>query len=217
MNKNINTSTFWNYQNVNNEKMLSQSKIYRHKHKIVLKWLSGKNKTMLNIGVGNGYLEKLLALKNKSIYLFGIDISDLSIKNIGKDVKGVFKVANITKIPFTDNSFDFITALDILEHLDSKELNKGLNEIRRVLKLNGKLIISVPLNEKVTDKKTNRHLLVFSKKGMLNILKKNNFKVNEVRELFAFQRLYWLKTVVSNLLSIKKPNLLIVKATKSKE
>lgn len=210
MKKNINTRSFWNSQNIKNAELLSYSQIYIHKHNIVLKWLGKNNISLLNIGVGNGYLEKLLQLKNKKIKLFGIDISDHSIRNIKDKVGGTFKVSNITKIPFKNSLFDIVTALDILEHLNLGELNTGLKEIRRILKDNGRLIISVPLNEKYTDRKINRHLISFSKKSILNILRKNNFKIDKTKELFAFQRFYLLKSIVANLMNIKKPNLLIL-------
>lgn len=45
-------------------------------------------------------------------------------------------------VPFEDESFDLVTSLDVLEHLDDDEA--GLREIHRVLRPNGFALITVP-------------------------------------------------------------------------
>lgn len=47
-------------------------------------------------------------------------------------------------MPYHDNKFDLVICLDVLEHLAFKDQPLCLLEIRRVLKENGKLLISVP-------------------------------------------------------------------------
>jgi predicted SAM-dependent methyltransferase len=47
-------------------------------------------------------------------------------------------------LPYEDCSFDSITALEILEHLDFDSLLYTLHEIKRVLKPKGQFIMSVP-------------------------------------------------------------------------
>jgi ubiquinone/menaquinone biosynthesis C-methylase UbiE len=50
--------------------------------------------------------------------------------------------ASATELPFADNTFDLITALDVIEHLDDDVA--GLKEIRRTLKLGAPAVIYVP-------------------------------------------------------------------------
>lgn len=50
--------------------------------------------------------------------------------------------ASATELPFADNSFDLVTALDVIEHLDDDV--KALGEIRRVLKPGAPAVIFVP-------------------------------------------------------------------------
>jgi len=50
--------------------------------------------------------------------------------------------ASATELPFADESFDLVTALDVIEHLDDDV--KGLGEIRRVLKIGAPAVIYVP-------------------------------------------------------------------------
>lgn len=49
---------------------------------------------------------------------------------------------NGLKLPFKDNYFDIVTSLDVLEHIEKDE--EYLQELNRVLKPKGKLIIFVP-------------------------------------------------------------------------
>lgn len=49
-----------------------------------------------------------------------------------------FKVADVQALPFADNSFDLVVANHMLYHVP--DLNKGLSEIKRVLKPGGRLI-----------------------------------------------------------------------------
>lgn len=50
--------------------------------------------------------------------------------------------ADITNIPFEDNSFDHLICIHVLEHIQDDQ--KAINEIYRVLKKGGKAILAVP-------------------------------------------------------------------------
>ncbi len=50
--------------------------------------------------------------------------------------------ADVRRLPFADNSFDVVTAMDIIEHIDDDKAAAG--EIRRVLKPGGRLFVTVP-------------------------------------------------------------------------
>ncbi len=64
---------------------------------------------------------------------------------IGVDVMGgagVDVVASVYKLPFENDSFDLVLCLSVLEHLE-KPL-EAIFEIRRVVKIGGKVIVSTP-------------------------------------------------------------------------
>jgi len=66
---------------------------------------------------------------------------------VGLDVKPMqgpfeFHQGSIEKIPFADNSFDNVVAMEILEHIDQVPI--ALKEIKRVLKPGGVFVMSTP-------------------------------------------------------------------------
>lgn len=56
--------------------------------------------------------------------------------------ENIDKIADARKLPFKDNSFDIVLCLSVIEHV--YEYQDVIDEIHRVLKLNGELLISVP-------------------------------------------------------------------------
>jgi len=67
----------------------------------------------------------------------GVDIK--SCKSISD-----FKKGDSCNLPFDDNSFDVVVSLETLEHVS--DLDNTLDEIKRVLKPGGFLILSTPNN-----------------------------------------------------------------------
>lgn len=114
--------------------------------------LTGIKKT-LDIGFGDG---QLLDLLSKKYDVYGIDFVEENIA-LTKKSTGLgdhIKFGNILDIPFEDDSFDLITATEILEHLSEDDFLKSLEEVRRTLKPGGYLIVTVPYDEKLQDKMT---------------------------------------------------------------
>lgn len=96
-----------------------------------------KNMKNLDIGCGEGTVSRII-LKNFNFSYFGIDSSKymaLASKEFFPTVLG-----SLSCLPFKDSSFDLVTCLEVLEHLERPEA--GLIEIRRVSKRYS--IISVP-------------------------------------------------------------------------
>lgn len=98
---------------------------------------------LLDIGCGNGRLYNFL--KAEPIDYIGIDNNRAFLK-IAKqkypDAK--FRYADAVKLPFSAKSFDSVWCIAVLHHLPTKTLRlKACKEIARVLKTNGKLMITV--------------------------------------------------------------------------
>jgi SAM-dependent methyltransferase len=64
---------------------------------------------------------------------------------IGIDIQagaGVDVVGSVYALPFPDASFDIVLCISVLEHLEDPKL--GIQEMKRVLKPKGKIIVSTP-------------------------------------------------------------------------
>ena len=95
---------------------------------------------VLDVGCGKGIF---LARTRKTYKVKGVGV-DFSSKSIARAKKWsktnlVFQVADATKLPFDDQTFDYVLSFDTLEHIQDQE--KALSEMVRVLKGKGKLLI----------------------------------------------------------------------------
>lgn len=97
--------------------------------------------TVLEIGVG-GEGGLIYQLKDKN-FTEGIDVSDSAIRNcadLGLQIKKINMDSD--KLPFDNDHFDVIFACEVFEHFANPQF--AIEEIYRVLKKSGQLIISVP-------------------------------------------------------------------------
>jgi SAM-dependent methyltransferase len=72
----------------------------------------------------------------------GVDISPQAIEFCRERGLDSVKLGAIEQLPYESGSFDLVTALDVVEHLDDDVL--GLREMRRVLRRDGRLLLFVP-------------------------------------------------------------------------
>ena len=97
-----------------------------------------QNFKILDVGCGTGANLEMLANFGESE---GVDVSDDALEFC--KLKGLKAHKGLAeKLPFADESFDIVTALDVVEHLDDDVA--GLREMNRVLKTGGKTLIFVP-------------------------------------------------------------------------
>lgn len=220
--QNFNTIEFWDNIFSNGGNNVEKSPIFMDKKRKISTFLSKKKGKLLSVGFGTGAIEKEVRRLNNEIELFGIDISNKAVENLSNSTTGFFIKGDILKIPFKSSFFDFILALDVLEHISPTKTFNGYQELKRVLRKNGFLILSVPLNENLEkmvaeERNLNSHVRVYTPEILKAELKTFGFTLVKEIYLYAFYKFYLLKTfLVKNLffLKIRKPNLLIIIARK---
>ncbi len=106
---------------------------------IVAKWI-GSGKKVLDAGCYDGLLSEIFLKNGNQVY--GFDASKDAVNRAKK--RGIVAlVADAEKkFPFPDRQFDLIHAGEIIEHLYDTDI--FISECRRVLKKNGKIIITTP-------------------------------------------------------------------------
>lgn len=129
--------------------IISQLKQYLPKKRTELK--------ILDAGCGTGGLTKKLSTLGETI---GIDISDDAIRFAKKRGLKV-KRGSISKITFPNNSFDIVVSADVLYHQWINDDKKVVQELLRVLKPGGILLIKLPAFDFL---KSGHDLIVYTKK-----------------------------------------------------
>lgn len=163
-----------------------------HRLKLLLN-LTGFNAKVLDLGCGTGFFLKMLLTHNHQVT--GLDASSLALSK-AKHIPNVKLInCNLESIfPLKDNQFDIVTAGEIIEHI--YDTGSFLKEIKRVLKKNGRLIISTPnvaslgrrlmlllginplLETELTDVDAG-HVRYFTNKSLFALLEKHGFQVNQ--------------------------------------
>lgn len=136
---------------------------------------------LLDIGAGTG--EFLSVAKNNGWNVTGIEPSSKA-KAIAEN-KGVSFVPNLESIP--SQSFDVITMWHVLEHVP--DLDHQINELKRIVKPNGTIIIAVPNFNSFDAKHYGKfwaafdvpiHFWHFSKTAIQKLFKEKNLNLVEV-------------------------------------
>ena len=95
--------------------------------------------SLLDVGCAKGFMLHDLAELIPGITVSGVDISDYAIEHAMEDVKSKVQVADARHLPFADNSFDIVIAINTIHNLEREDCAKALREIERVSR-NGSFI-----------------------------------------------------------------------------
>jgi len=104
-------------------------------NKKALHMLDIKNdSSLLDIGCGTGILLKQAANLQTNIKLYGLDISAGMIEKAKQKLgeKAHLRIASANKLPYHDNTFDYVTCCTSLHHHQNTQ--KSISEMYRVVK-----------------------------------------------------------------------------------
>lgn len=152
-------------------------------------WLPGEK--ILDLGCGNGNIISLLKEKRKGNY-YGADISPKMIqegkKRLGPDVE--LKVADAVKLPYGEEMFDIIICNASFHHYT--EPDKAIEEIKRILKRGGVLILGDPtmpgelllkiINSRLKDNASGDYR-IYGKKQIIPLFQAHGFSVSQWKRI----------------------------------
>lgn len=138
-------NNFW----LNTKSCISELKLgiyYRMWKKRIYKYggyQRGSKIMILDAGCGCGHFLKWLERYFPYAAIYGIDLDEQKLTIASQRLK-ITKLINqdVHNLPFKDETFEIVSALQILEHLEEPEI--FLREVNRILKNNGLLIIATP-------------------------------------------------------------------------
>ena len=93
--------------------------------------LTGRS-SLLDVGCSKGFMLHDLVELIPGITVSGVDVSDYAIAHAMDDIKSKVQVADANDLPFADNSFDVVIAINTIHNLDRDNCAQALREIERV-------------------------------------------------------------------------------------
>ena len=103
-------------------------------------------RTVLDVGCGTGMLAGLLTEAGYKVV--GIDLSDVAVQKCRARGIEAYQQDLAETLQFSDNTFDCILMSEVIEHL--VDPIQVLKELRRVLKINGVMVITTPNSSFIT-------------------------------------------------------------------
>jgi len=157
----------------------------------------GKLGSVVDIGCGTG--RDMTWFESQGVTVTGIDLSIGMLAYAKENVHGNLINMNMRNLGFCDTSFDGVWCCASLLHLPKSEAMYALQEIRRILKPNGMLILSIQEGsiekwEEGFVSGVKRFFARYQIDEMKNILEKNKFVVKKTESSQTPER-NWLSFV----------------------
>ncbi|QEC67083.1 methyltransferase domain-containing protein [Panacibacter ginsenosidivorans] len=136
------------FQNVYSGTLHSaQSQVFLYGRNMILEELEillqtvPKGGNILDVGCGTGHLTNWL--KEKGYHVCGVEPSEEMYQYAVNNFPGIdFKKSISSSLPFNDESFDLVIALEVLRYLEDEENNATYKEFYRVLKNDARIFVT---------------------------------------------------------------------------
>jgi SAM-dependent methyltransferase len=168
--------------------------VIEHLHRYAIAQKITKNKVVLDIASGEGYGSFLLS--KSATRVFGVDIDERSINHAkgkyasSKNIE--FHIGSTDAIPLEDKSVDVVISFETIEHHAKHDLM--MQEVSRVLKTDGILLISSPEKSIYSERDPNNiyHIKELILSDFSDLLNRNFKNVNLFNQRFVIGSLIHL-------------------------
>jgi ubiquinone/menaquinone biosynthesis C-methylase UbiE len=179
---------------------LSLSEANRERIEQTIKMIPEGVDSIADIGCGSGLFLNYIEENTDISHLMGVDFSEDAMKML----KTSKKVGDITNIPLEEDSYDLVSALEVLEHLDLEEYRKAKEELVRVSKRY--ILISVPFAETLedefvkcpkckTDFNKSHHKRIFDEETMKALFEAQGYRSTEIKYI-SERNVYFILTPI---------------------
>jgi 2-polyprenyl-3-methyl-5-hydroxy-6-metoxy-1,4-benzoquinol methylase len=159
---------------------------------------------VLDFGCGPGSFLAVLAEEKPHVRAVGVDIGSSQIDFANREVGQLFpdrikfEALPVTSetIPYPDASFDVVTSIEVIEHLHPAIAHRFLRDARRLLKPDGRLIVTTPnyrslwplielMLERLSDVKYHdQHINKFTPSSLVKFVESGGFEARDVSTIF---------------------------------
>lgn len=87
---------------------------------------------ILDVGCGKAFLLYEFTRAVPGVEIAGLDISAYGVEHAKEEARPFLKVGNCTKLPWPDNTFDFVYSINTFHNLKIFELEQAVKEVQRV-------------------------------------------------------------------------------------
>lgn len=154
------------------------------KNYIMNKDLKRKKLKILDVGCGSGKLMEDLKDFGR---VSGVDSSKKALTFCKqRGLRNIYRADISDKLPFSEETFDLALLIDVLEH--TKDDGKVLRNLKRVLKKNGFLILTIPAYQALFSywDKMLGHKRRYNKNDLSRKIKKNGYQVLKMSYFNSF-------------------------------
>ena len=166
----------------------------------------GPEDRVLDVGCGPGSFLHILAEEKPGIQGLGVDIAsrqiDYAREFFGRSLPSSrieFRTLDATgfELPFESGTFDVVTSVEVIEHIHPFLAAQCLREARRVLKPDGRLLVTTPnyrsfwpliewLMERMSPVKYHeQHISQFTPNAFVKFLELCGFEITDLRTIFV--------------------------------
>lgn len=110
------------------------------------------NSSLLDVGCAKGFMLHDLVQLIPGISVRGVDISEYAIEHAMNGIESKVQVADAKDLPFADNSFDVVIAINTIHNLEREDCAKALQEIERVSRKGSFITVDAYRNDNERDR-----------------------------------------------------------------
>jgi 2-polyprenyl-3-methyl-5-hydroxy-6-metoxy-1,4-benzoquinol methylase len=132
---------------------------------------------VLDIGCGDGFLTDALSTSCEKVVGMDTSVTGISLaKSRVDNAKVELAIGSARGLPFKSETFDVVTLFEVIEHISAEQVRRVIQEISRVLKQKGKIVVTTPnlhnLENRIFRKRmtSEKHEKEYGRAELLNLL-----------------------------------------------